>query len=169
MGVLLAKPPSEREAYAAHVARIFTRIGSPGFPADPERLRERALVMYDRSFYPTGSARQLMAIMATGDRTKELGEIRCPALVIHGTDDKLIPCRAGEAVARAIPGARFEAIDGMGHDLPAELWPRIVASIDENATPRPAGAGRRRGRRARLTGLSLANRPGHLRTEHRAR
>ena len=143
MGVLLAKPPAEREAYAAHVARIFTRIGSPGFPSDPERLRERALVMYDRCFYPVGAARQLMAIMSSGDRTAELREIRCPTVVIHGTDDKLIPCRAGEAVAEAIPGARFEAIEGMGHDLPVELWPRITAAIDENAhraKPDPANA-----------------------------
>jgi pimeloyl-ACP methyl ester carboxylesterase len=133
IGTLLAKPPSEREAYASHVAKIFTRIGSTGFDPDYERLRERSLLMYDRSFYPAGGARQLMAIMASGDRTRELREIHCPTLVIHGLADKLIPAGAGEAVARAIPGARFEPIEGMGHDLPAALWPRITGSIAHNA------------------------------------
>ena len=133
IGILLARPPVERNAYAAHVAKIFTRIGSPGYPADFERLRERALLMYDRSYYPTGSARQLMAIMASGDRTAELREIRCPTLVIHGKADKLIPSSAGEEVARAIPAARLELIEGMGHDLPAALWPRLVRSIADNA------------------------------------
>ena len=89
--------------------------------------------MYDRCYYPIGSARQLMAIMASGDRTAELREIRCPTLVIHGKADKLIPSSAGEAVARAIPAARLELIEGMGHDLPAALWPRLVRSIADNA------------------------------------
>ena len=133
IGTLLAKPPTEREAYASHVARIFTRIGSTGYKPDYEHLRERSLLMYDRCFYPTGGARQLMAIMASGDRTRELHEIRCPTLVIHGLADKLIPSGAGEAVARAIPGARFEGIEGMGHDLPRPVWPRIIDAIAENA------------------------------------
>jgi len=141
LGTLLAKPPAEREAYATHVARVFTRIGSPGFDVDTDRLRERALIMYDRSYYPTGTARQLMAIMASGDRTTELHEIGCPTLVVHGKADKLIPHGAGEAVARAIPGARLELVEGMGHDLPAALWPRITAAVAENASrakPEPA-------------------------------
>jgi pimeloyl-ACP methyl ester carboxylesterase len=133
LSTLLMRPPSEREAYAAHVAKIFSRIGSPGYEPDYERLRERALLMYDRSFYPTGSARQLMAVMASGDRTDELREISCPTLVIHGKVDKLIPPSAGEAVARAIPAARLELVEGMGHDLPVELWPRLVRLISENA------------------------------------
>ena len=146
MGTLLAKPPQEREAYAAHVARLFTRIGSPGYPADYEALRERSLLMYDRSYYPTGTARQLMAIMASGDRTAELSRIQCPTLVIHGKADRLMPASAGKTVAAAIPGARIELIEGMGHDLPRPLWPRITRSIADNAArakPAPQAAGAR--------------------------
>ncbi len=133
IGTLLARPPAEREAYAAHVAKLFTRIGSPDYRPDYEELRKRSLLMYDRCFYPTGTARQLMAIMASGDRTGELRRIHCPTLVIHGKADKLMPASAGEAVARAIPGARIELIEGMGHDLPAALWPRLTRSIADNA------------------------------------
>jgi pimeloyl-ACP methyl ester carboxylesterase len=133
IGTLLAKPPSEREAYAEHVASLFGRIGSPGFEHDPERLRRRALLSYDRCFYPVGAARQLMAIMASGNRTDEIKTITCPTLVIHGKSDKLLPSAGGKAVAKAIPGARLELIDGMGHDLPIELWPRFADLIVENA------------------------------------
>jgi pimeloyl-ACP methyl ester carboxylesterase len=95
--------------------------------------------MYDRCYYPTGTARQLMAIMASGDRTGELCRIVCPTLVIHGRDDKLMPASAGEAVARAVAGSRIELIEGMGHDLPRELWPRITGAIAANADrARPA-------------------------------
>jgi pimeloyl-ACP methyl ester carboxylesterase len=145
VGTLLARPPRERDAYAQFVVRLFTRIGSPGYPLDRERLRERALLMYDRCYYPAGSARQLMAIMASGDRTAELRRVTCPTLVLHGRADRLMPPSAGEAVARAIPGARIELIDGMGHDLPAALWPRFARAIADNAARAkpapPAGRG----------------------------
>jgi pimeloyl-ACP methyl ester carboxylesterase len=141
IGVLLARPPREREAYADFVSRLFARIGSPGYPPDYDRIRERSLLMYDRCYYPTGTARQLMAIMASGDRAAELRRIVCPTLVIHGREDKLMPPSAGEAVARAVPGSRVELIEGMGHDLPRELWPRITGAIADNAArAQPAAA-----------------------------
>jgi pimeloyl-ACP methyl ester carboxylesterase len=133
IGTLLTRPPAERNAYADYEAMVFSRIGSPAYEPDQQRHRERALLMYDRCYYPVGAARQLMAIMASGDRSAELREIRCPTLVIHGKADKLIPASAGEEVARAIPAARLELFDGVGHDLPAALWPRFVASIADNA------------------------------------
>ena len=133
IGTLLAKPPSERSAYAEHVATLFERIGSPGFEHDHERLRRRALLGYDRCFHPAGTAHQLMAIMQSGNRTEELRRITCPTLVIHGKADKLLPAAGGKAVAKAIPHSRLELIDGMGHDLPEELWPRISELIVSNA------------------------------------
>jgi len=39
----------------------------------------------------------------------------------------------GRATSRAIPGARMELIEGMGHDLPPGAWPRIVDLIAEHA------------------------------------
>ncbi len=133
IGTLLARPPQQREAYAEHVTKVFSRIGSPGYEADLERLRRVALMSYDRCFCPVGGARQLMAIIASGDRSAELRTITAPTLCIHGKSDRLLPPAGGEAVAAAIPAARLELIDGMGHDLPHELWPKIVAMIAENA------------------------------------
>ncbi len=96
---------------------------------DEERLRELAAASYDRSHSRAGVARQLHAITASGDRTSALRKLRLPATVIHGTSDPLIRPVAGRATARAIPGSHLRLIEGMGHDLPEELWPTFVEEI----------------------------------------
>jgi pimeloyl-ACP methyl ester carboxylesterase len=133
MPVLFSSPPADRDAYAESVVGVFRAIGSPGFDPDEEQLRERARASFDRGYHPEGTARQLMAIAASGDRTEALRALDVPTLVIHGTDDPLVDVSGGRATAAAIPGARLELIEGMGHDLPRELWPRLVDLIAENA------------------------------------
>jgi pimeloyl-ACP methyl ester carboxylesterase len=130
---LLTSPPPDRDGYAEFVVRVFRTIGSPGFEADEAKLRERAQASFDRGYYPEGTARQLVAILASGDRTEALRRLDVPTLVIHGTDDALIDVSGGKATAEAIPGAELELIEGMGHDLPGELWPRFVDLIAANA------------------------------------
>lgn len=145
IGTLLSRPPKEREAYAENVAKLFERIGSPDYEPDVERMRRRALLSYDRCFHPAGAARQLMAIIASGDRTEEIKTIIAPTLAIHGKSDKLLPPAGSEAIVAAVPAARLELIDGMGHDLPHQLWPRFVRLMSENAArskPAPAPVGR---------------------------
>ena len=133
MPALLTTPPADREGYAEQVVRAFRAIGSPGFDTDEERLRERARASFDRGYYPEGTARQLVAILASGDRTEALRRLDVPTVVIHGADDALIDVSGGRATAAAIPGAELELIEGMGHDLPRELWPRFVDLIVANA------------------------------------
>jgi pimeloyl-ACP methyl ester carboxylesterase len=70
--------------------------------------------------------------MASGDRTGQLRRLAVPTVVIHGTDDPLVPFRGGVATARAIPDAEFIAIPGMGHDLPREVWPKVVDAVVMN-------------------------------------
>jgi len=140
-GLLMAKAPRDREAYVERIEKTFAVIGSPAYPADPERLRRVAGAMYDRSHNPRGILRQLHAITASGDRTTALRKLRLPATVIHGTGDRLIRPSGGRATARAIPGARLRMVEGMGHDLPRELWPIFTDEIADTA----ARAGRRAG------------------------
>jgi pimeloyl-ACP methyl ester carboxylesterase len=71
--------------------------------------------------------------MASGDRTEQLRRLRLPTVVIHGMDDPLVPFRGGVATANAIPGAELIAVPGMGHDLPREVWPRIIDALARNA------------------------------------
>jgi pimeloyl-ACP methyl ester carboxylesterase len=140
-GALLSAPPRDREAYAERVVKTFQVIGSPDFPMDEERVRALALAAFDRCFYPRGVARQLHAITSSRERTRRLGEISVPTVVIHGTEDPLVRPAAGRATAKAIPGSHLCLIEGMGHDLPRVLWPRIADQIDRNAR-RGAPAGR---------------------------
>jgi pimeloyl-ACP methyl ester carboxylesterase len=125
--------PASRDGYVKQVAALFDWIGSPGFDSDAPALRELLGRMYDRGFDAGSSARQLAAILASGDRTSELRHITAPTVVIHGSADKLVSPSGGRATARAIPGARLLMIEGMGHDLPRGAWPRILDAIVENA------------------------------------
>jgi pimeloyl-ACP methyl ester carboxylesterase len=124
---------ADREGYVDQAADLFAWIGSPGFDRDEAALRDMLGRMYDRGHHVGSSARQLAAILASGDRKDELRRITAPTLVIHGTADRLIAPSGGRATARAIPGARLLMIEGMGHDLPPGVWPQILDAIAENA------------------------------------
>ena len=131
--VLLGTPPKERDKYIDHVVKVYSVIGSPGFDRDEDDLRDMAGRSYDRGRNPAGSGRQLAAIISSGDRTEGLRGVRVPTVVIHGTKDPLVRPSGGRATARAVPGARLVKIEGMGHDLPRQAWPRIIDAIAENA------------------------------------
>ena len=133
LGVLLSEPPRDRDRYVDAVAKLFKVIGSPDYPPDEARLRELVAAGFDRGHNPAGSARQLHAITASGDRSRRLRGVRAPTVVVHGTRDPLVRPAGGRSVAAAIPGARLVMIPGMGHDLPRELWPRIVGELAANA------------------------------------
>ena len=139
---LLRPPPRDREGYIERAAEVFGLVGSTGFPRDESYIRERAGRSYDRGYDVRAGGRQLGAIAASADRTEQLRTIRAPTLVIHGTVDKMIKPSGGRATAKAIPGARLLEIEGMGHDLPRGVWPRILDAISEHA--RAADGGRAR-------------------------
>ena len=129
MAVLLARPPRGRDAAVERAGKTFKVIGSPGYPFDEERVRSVAGRSYDRGHSTAGVLRQLHAITASGDRTQALRELSVPTTIIHGSGDPLVRPAGGRATARAIPGARLKLIDGMGHDLPRQLWPVFAEEI----------------------------------------
>jgi proline iminopeptidase len=131
----LLTPPARRGDNAGAVQRmkrVFRVIGSPGYPEDEAILSALCERCVARSNYPPGAARQLVAIAASGDRTRLLQRIVAPTLVIHGEDDPLLPSAAGVATARAIDGARLSLIAGMGHDLPSGLHRRLADEIADH-------------------------------------
>ncbi len=105
--------------------RTFQLIGSPAYPQSAEELRPKISRQMQRNVHPPGVARQLAAILASGSRTRLLKSVRAPTLILHGREDPLVPVAAAHDLARRIPHARCEIIDGMGHDLPPALLPRI--------------------------------------------
>lgn len=131
---LIRRPAGDDvDSVVAHLQQVFTVIGSPAYPAAPDALRQRLRDSVQRSWHPAGTTRQLLAVMADGDRTPLLASIRAPACVIHGEADPLVPVAAGHHLVQHLPDARSDFIPGMGHDLPEALLPRIVAGIADNA------------------------------------
>jgi proline iminopeptidase len=113
--------------------QLLQAIGSPSYPTPEKHLRRRVARALRRNCCPGGVVRQMLAVTACGDRTPQLQTIVAPTLVIHGAADPLVPLACGVDTAQAIPGARIEVIEGMGHDLPAQLLERLLALIDAHA------------------------------------
>jgi len=130
---LLLKPaPRGRDAYVAHMLALLTAIGAPGDALDTPEGRTLVSEAYDRDPDPGGTARQLAAILGSGNRARRLEAIMAPTLVIHGEQDPLIAASGGKATARAIPGARLMLVPDMGHGLPERLWPTLVDAVVEH-------------------------------------
>ncbi len=117
---LLRRPPRrpDIEQLVDHYTQLFRVIGSPPPNAmNDADLRARMRASFSRAYRPAGTYRQLLAIIASGDRSRALRQLQVPTLVLHGADDPLVPPSAGRDLARKIPAARLALIDGMGHDL----------------------------------------------------
>ena len=128
---MLAPRPDgkDRECVIKHGMKIYRTIGSPGFPTSDAELRAKIELAVDRSYYPVGVGRQMVAILASGSRVDLLRTIDAPTLVLHGADDPLVPVEAGMDTARQVPGARLKIIPGMGHDLAPGLVPILAEAI----------------------------------------
>jgi len=138
LAALFTPPPTTRDAYVDHIAKVALVIGSKTH-FDEGAVRARALAGFDRAYYPEGAARQTAAVMAETSRAEALRQLRVPTLVIHGRQDPLIGCAAGVRTAELIPGASLVILEGAGHDLPQPLWPEIVEAISahiDRATPK---------------------------------
>ena len=129
-----APNPLEDEAgFLKHNLAFARRIASPGFPFDEEAHRALILEETRRAYDPTGFGRQIAAIAATGDLRPLLAKITAPSLIVHGTDDLLVPAACGKDTATSIRGSELMLIDGMGHDLPSSLYEKVADGIDRVA------------------------------------
>ncbi len=127
--VLLGTLPRNREEAADRGEEFYRAVNGAQFPLDVDMVRERSARAFDRCFYPPGFARHTAAILASGSRRAALRHVTVPSLIIHGSDDPLILPAGGRATARAIPGARLEIIEGMGHELPEGAWTSVIDAI----------------------------------------
>lgn len=128
MAVLMAPPAKTREEAIEAGVKAQKVIGGT-FPIDEAAVRQRFASSFDRSFYPQGVARQLVGILASGDRTERLKQLHVPTLVIHGEVDPLVGLSGGKATAEAIPGAKLLVVPQMGHDLPEQAWPQVIDAM----------------------------------------
>lgn len=131
MFYLTAAPedPEDREQVLTLGVEGRLCFDGAGYPVDPKVHKANLKQAMDRAYRPDGVARQLAAIAADTDRCEQLARIRVPTMVIHGTDDSLIPLAHGLDTAKSIPNARMEVVEGMGHALPDSLAPLIAELI----------------------------------------
>ncbi len=129
---MLAPPPRGRDLFVDHQLRLLQLTGSPKY-YDEAKARAYFAEVWERDPDRSGVPRQLHAILAAASRAKELRRIDVPSVVLHGSVDRLLRPAHGRATARAIPGARFVLLPGMGHDLPEPLWPDLVDAVVRNA------------------------------------
>jgi len=118
-----------REDRVRHGMKLRRTIGSPGYPTPDDELRPFVEKNVDRRWWPEGSARQYLSVIASGDRVEMLKTVKAPTLVLHGEEDPLLPVECGRDVARLVPGAEIETWPGWGHDFPKVLIPRLVDRI----------------------------------------
>jgi pimeloyl-ACP methyl ester carboxylesterase len=126
LAVLMAGPASSREEYIERHVAAQHIYGSKEEWLDDDDNRARAAAAYDRCFYPEGIGRHMAAVVGDRGRADELRTLDLPVLVLHGSQDRLIDPSGGRRTAELIPGARYEEIEGMGHDYPPPVWPTWV-------------------------------------------
>jgi pimeloyl-ACP methyl ester carboxylesterase len=139
------RPATNRDEEIDNLVAIYRAIASPGFPFPEQWAHEVAGLSYDRGPRdPQTTQRHLAAGRA--QKLPPLSTITAPTLVISGEDDPLIKLAAGRDTAKQIPGSTFVSYPGMGHNLPQELWPDIIAriatltTVARHETPTPDGA-----------------------------
>jgi pimeloyl-ACP methyl ester carboxylesterase len=132
---ILTPAPADREGYLAHQVTSIRTWGSPE-AVDEDWIRRINGEAYDRAFHPDGQLRQMYAVRTAASRTEALRSLTVPTLVIHGDQDRLVDPSGGRRTAEAVPGARFELIEGMGHDYPPVFWDRIVDLVADHALAR---------------------------------
>ncbi len=139
--VLVSNPGNDLEAVVASGLEARRILGGVDNPFDVEYERRKIIRAFERSFYREGFGRQFVAILAARSRIPALRNVKVPTLVVHGVDDPLVPLENGRLVAAAVPGARILELEGAGHNIPEQHWPKVADAIAETAR-RAAPVGR---------------------------
>lgn len=136
-----APNPFEDEAgFLSHGLALARRISSPAYPFEEEAHSALILAEARRAYDPGGVGRQIAAIGAISRDRARLSDISTPTLVIHGASDPLIPPACGEDTASSIHESELMMIDGMGHDIPADLQQTVIDAIVRNCRRKPSTA-----------------------------
>jgi pimeloyl-ACP methyl ester carboxylesterase len=130
-----AGPADDTAAYVQRELQSMKILAGKTYPVNEKKALALIRANIKRSYHPDGLVRQGAASVAGfyAGRTADLKTIKIPTLVIHGTEDPLVVIDAGKDIAASVPGARFESITGMGHDLPEALLDKLAELIISNA------------------------------------
>lgn len=126
------------EVIRSGLRRVLLRLSGPAWRPEEKELDRTIDIMLAKPLDELAIRRQLLAILASGDRTSMLKRLRVPTLVLHGRSDPLLPFKAGREIANIVPDAVLVGFDGLGHQLPDGLMPEIVKQIAHHVHAHPA-------------------------------
>jgi len=122
--------PNSPEGDTERALALAKLIASPGYPFDEDAVRAWIAEADVTGFGdPRAQARQIGAHW----KGPTLSELRAPTLVLIGDADQVMRPRAARDLADAIAGAKLVILPGVGHDLPAPLWPELADMVRTNA------------------------------------
>jgi pimeloyl-ACP methyl ester carboxylesterase len=128
--------PSDDEAVLENRVAMFRILSGSAYPYDEDTRRALFRAEMDRASDFAKSANHGVAVGMTPPWRQRLGSIDVPTLVVHGTEDPILPYGHGEALAAEIPGATMLPMRGVGHELPEQQWDEVVSAILEHTSPR---------------------------------
>jgi pimeloyl-ACP methyl ester carboxylesterase len=111
--------------------QIWKMLAGSGFPFDQELYQDLYHQGFEvrQGYNPHGMTHHLTAIQRSGSRMAELSSIQSPTLVIHGTEDPLIPIAHAEDYGKQIPKSTFLKMDRVGHEIPEGIAPKVLSTI----------------------------------------
>jgi len=118
---------SKREQVLDFMVEDVHAIASTLHPFDEERTRAMIEADYDRSGGLASATNHFL--LKGGGPQRTIRDLTVPLLVIHGSADPLFPFEHGQALAKAVRGARLVKVEGGGHALHRNDWPQIVDAI----------------------------------------
>lgn len=130
MAVLFSRPTAtDVESLTDHALKAQIVIQSPAWPLDPAVERPKLKAAIERAYHPVGVARQMCAVLGSGDRREALKTIAVPTIVLHGDADPLVRLEGGKDTAATIPDAELRIVEGMGHDMPEAVHAAFVEAV----------------------------------------
>ena len=126
---------SDRDAVVAYQVGAWRVTSGSAHAFDEPAIRAMAEADFDRtpSLLTTFNHATLGDAAGWVDR---LDEIDVPALVIHGTEDPVLPYAHALALEAALPAATLLPLEGTGHELHRADWPAILDAVEQHTAPR---------------------------------
>jgi pimeloyl-ACP methyl ester carboxylesterase len=122
---------SDREAVVEYSVGAWRLLSGSAHPFDEETIRTLATQDFERTSNLLTPMNH--ALLSGGERWfGRLNEVRVPALVIHGTEDPVLPYAQGVALAEALPRAKLLTLKGTGHELHRNDWGTIIDAVERH-------------------------------------
>ncbi|WP_162184873.1 alpha/beta fold hydrolase [Allokutzneria albata] len=126
---MAANPPRTRAEHVDFMVRLARAVTGSGSEFDEDEVRRMIENALDRAPGRDGTMNHSIAASSSRDRRDLLRHLTIPVLVLHGTEDPVVPFEHAEEMARLVPHARLVPLPGVGHDMPRACQDKIVEEI----------------------------------------